>query len=64
MTTDSIELVHRTSGVYDIYVAVNGAGYVKIEKPLTQGQPINFLEHVHISLGTITYYGSTHDYKY
>jgi hypothetical protein len=62
-TRGGVELEHRVSGIYEIYTATTGAGYVKIEMPLTKGQPFNFLEHVHISLGTITYFGSTYDFK-
>jgi hypothetical protein len=30
-------MVRRTSGIYDIYVSVGGAGYVKVQK--TIGEP-------------------------
>jgi len=57
-----VELVRRVSGIYEIFIAQTGAGYIKIEQPIREGQPFRFLEHVHLSLVTITYFGSTFDY--
>ena len=40
------------SGIYDIYVSPEGAGYVKVNN-----QTDEYIEHVHLGLKTITYYG-------
>ncbi len=48
-----LELDYRPSGVFDVFVARSGAGYIKIER----GEPALFLEHVHVHLGTVTYFG-------
>jgi len=56
-------LVRRVSGIYDIYVAVSGAGYIKIENPLDASSSPTFFEHVHIGLGTITYFGEAVSYE-
>ena len=58
-----VELVRRVSGIYEIFIAQTGAGYIKIERPFGEDQPFHFLEHVHISLGTIIYFGSSFDYS-
>ena len=56
---DGSELVRRVSGIYTIFVAQSGAGYIKVETPMQDGQPFHFLEHVHLGLGTATYFGET-----
>jgi hypothetical protein len=56
-----LEMVRRMSGIYAIFVAQSGAGYVEVERPL-DGQSFRFIEHVHVGLGTITYYGETLEY--
>lgn len=59
----NVEMVRNHSGIYDIFLATSGAGYVKIERPLVAGKPFRFLEHVHSGLATITFFGSTFDYR-
>ena len=51
-TRNSTVLLKSTSGVYILYYAHNGAGYVKVNS--LNGQ---YVEHVHNGLTTITYYG-------
>ena len=60
---NGIELVRRVSGIYTIFIAQSGAGYIKVERPLYDGEPFHFLEHVHLGLGTITYFGETQAFK-
>jgi hypothetical protein len=56
---DGSELVRRFSGIYTIFIAQSGAGYIKVERPLYDGQPFHFMEHIHLGLSTITYFGET-----
>lgn len=56
-------MVRRTSGIYDIYVSVGGAGYVKVQNPIGEDDPVLFLEHVHLGLSTITYFGVASAYN-
>ena len=53
-----VELVYRPSGLFDVFVAPSGVGYIKIER----GEPAFFLEHVSVDLGTVTYFGSASVY--
>ena len=50
---NNIEMKKNTSGIYTIYTAENGSGYVK----MTQGKDSSYLEHIHQGLNTITYFG-------
>jgi hypothetical protein len=62
-TRGGVELVYRPSGLFDVFVAPSGAGYIKVERGPLAGGPNRFLEHVHIHLGTVTYFGSTSAYR-
>ncbi len=41
------------SGIYTIFTALSGAGYIKIDL----GNKL-YIEHLHFGLGTFTYYGT------
>lgn len=56
------EMDYRSSGIYDIYIAQSGAGYVKVENSFIDGEPAQFLEHVHLGLATVTYFGTALEY--
>ena len=50
-------------GAYVIFTAINGGGYVKCIKPefkgkeLTAGEKFDYIEHIHLRLTTVTYWG-------
>ncbi len=48
------ELNKETSGIYEIFFAKNGSGYIKRIK---ESEDKQFIEHVHLGLETITYFG-------
>lgn len=69
-TRDARELVLKSSrrGPTYLFLEPNGAGYVKIfdthtfsDSMRTPGPRYRFMEHVHLLLGTITYWGSCDD---
>ena len=60
------ELVKFESGAFNIYIDVTGAGYVKTIKTENKviasamsktEQQFDYIEHVHIGIRTITYWG-------
>ena len=55
-TRGGVELAKSTSGLYSVYHAANGSGYVKVNE--TEG---TFMEHVHLHLATVTYWGRKAD---
>ena len=52
-TRENTEMVRRVSGIFIIYVAINGSGYIKLDTTTNK-----FIEHVHLGLSTITYWGT------
>jgi len=65
---NNVPLVKRESGAYITYVAVNGAGYIRVLTPtmrsIRDALPPNqrdkefvFMEHLVHQLGSITYFG-------
>jgi hypothetical protein len=55
-TRENKQLIKRASGIFDVYYASDGSGYIKIENYNIDGER-RYLEHVHLGLQTITYYG-------
>ena len=47
----NVKMLYSRSGIYDVYFAEKGQGYVKIE----DGK--KYIEHAHIGLKTVTYWG-------
>ena len=77
---ENIELVRMESGIFVTFVAVNGAGYIRIIRK--DGKPpeyiskynlpsmgkteatFDYVEHVLLGLGSITYYGNLEQSDY
>lgn len=64
-TRENVELIPRRSGIYTIFVAVNGSGYIRIIGPemkkiiFKKGEiPYDYMEHLLLGLSTISYYGT------
>ena len=62
-------LVHVMSGAFHIFIDHEGSGYVKILDssfiPDLQRQPgprFSYMEHFHLHLGTITYWGTAESF--
>ena len=55
-TRQNHELFPTKSGLYMIFIDPMGSGYVKVN--VNSGE---FIEHVHLGLQTITYWGSIND---
>jgi len=65
-TRENVELISVQSGIYTTFIAVNGAGYVRIIDPemkkiaFKEGdQPYDYMEHLLLGLSTISYYGTS-----
>lgn len=58
-----VEMFRRTSGIYDVYVATDGSGYVKVERGELVGSENRYIEHIHVGLGTVTYFGENPYYR-
>ena len=66
VTREGRALVHSRSGAYDKFIDPRGGGYVKIFNPESlpgsthEGQTMFwYMEHVHLGLSTITYWGKS-----
>jgi hypothetical protein len=50
------------SGIFEVFVAENGAGIIKIEildvDTFEPANPADYFETMHVFLGTLTYFGS------
>lgn len=60
---DNRPMIHTQSGMFHYYIAVDGAGYVKVWDATVfakKGEPpvFPYLENLSIMLNTITYWGS------
>jgi hypothetical protein len=64
---ESIELVAIESGAFITFVAVNGAGYIKMVKPEMKAaaslagpteKQFDYVEHLTLGLRSVTYYGT------
>jgi len=60
------ELVHSAAGAFHYFIAPGGAGYVKVldtrllpESMRSSGPRFQYMEHLSIMLGTITYWGTS-----
>lgn len=65
-TRENLELVPMRSGAYITFVAINGAGYVRIINPEIKNGPMagewesyDYMEHLLLGLSTITYFGKS-----
>lgn len=65
-TRENVELIPIQSGAYTIFIATNGAGYVRIIDPEAKKilskkgeQPYDYMEHLLLGLSTISYYGTS-----
>lgn len=63
------QLVRTESGVFDLYIDLQGGGYVKVLDQrfmapdyLFEGAPIQYYEHLTAGLGTFTYWGDAERY--
>ena len=65
-TRGNIELIRTQSGAFITFLAVNGSGYIrileesyksKIPSVLTTEKKFDYVEHMMIGLGTVSYYG-------
>tara|TARA_Y100000746_G_scaffold219427_1_gene216911 strand:- start:409 stop:804 length:396 start_codon:yes stop_codon:yes gene_type:complete len=57
------ELLKVESGSFHIFIAKNGAGYIKIKKEQIIGLDYLYMEHIHLGLDSITYFGHLGSYK-
>ncbi len=64
------ELMHHRSGVFHYFIDPTGGGYVKVvdtdllpESLRDPGPRVQYLEHVTLGLGTITYWGASEDFR-
>jgi hypothetical protein len=58
------EMLRGTSGNFVTFTALDGSGYVKVVNPVGVSEqdknlPVDYMEHLHIQLFTITYCGKT-----
>lgn len=71
-TRQNIELIPIDSGVYTTFLAINGAGYIRIVKPEMKGmikemgsilkdteEKFDYVEHLLLGLKAVTYYGKS-----
>ncbi|NWF84208.1 MAG: hypothetical protein HXY18_10300 [Bryobacteraceae bacterium] len=59
---DRQELIKNISGDFVIFTALDGRGYVKIA-PTMKELALNYMEHLHDKLFTITYWGKISVYR-
>lgn len=59
---DNKEMTRHFSGPFVIFSADDGSGYVKVF-PESQNLPLDYMEHLHDKLFTITYWGKYSTYK-
>jgi hypothetical protein len=66
VSRENRELVHQSSGAVHYFIDPRGSGYVKVLDTLTLPKSIStagpryeYMEHVSLLLGTITYWGAT-----
>ena len=59
---DNKEMTKHISGAFVIFAADDGSGYVKL---LVQpkGLPLDYMEHLHDKLFTVTYWGKSSTYR-
>jgi len=66
-TRENKEMVRRTGGAFTTYIAVDGSGYVRVVDPGAKGAAalmsateakFDYVEHLLVGLGTVTYFGS------
>lgn len=55
-TRENRELFYNLSGMFHIFVDIRSGAYVKITR---SEYGCSYMEHVHLHLGTITYWGET-----
>jgi hypothetical protein len=59
---DGLLLRRSQSGIFEVFVAENGAGIIKIEildlDTFEPAKPADYFETMHVFLGTLTYFGS------
>lgn len=63
-------LVHSISGAFHMFADPRGSGYIKIfdssfipESVRSPGPRYTYMEHLHMHLGTITYWGSAESFS-
>jgi hypothetical protein len=54
VTRNNQELKKKISGIFDIYYATDGSGYIKVAR---KSKEKLYIEHVHLGLDTITFFG-------
>ncbi len=59
---DNKEMTRHVSGAFVIFSADDGSGYVKAF-PESKNLPLDYMEHLHDKLFTITYWGKHSTYK-
>ncbi len=70
MSREGREVIHHASGAFHYFIDPTGSGYVKVfdtglvpEFLRDPGPRVQYLEHVTLGLGTITYWGATDDFR-
>jgi hypothetical protein len=59
---DNKEMAINVSGSFVVFSALDGSGYVKFAPDL-KDIPIDYMEHLHDKLFTITYWGKSSSYR-
>lgn len=69
-TRENRELVHRVSGAFHFFIDPSGGGYIKVfdthllpEFVRDPGPRFHYMEHVTLWLGTITYWGTSEEFR-
>ena len=57
---DNKVLRHHKSGVFDYFIQPEGSGYIKI---MQNEEGYAYIEHVHLGLDTITYWGVSDEFN-